>query len=136
MFSNIMVTVDLAHLETLEKSLAAAADLAKAHDATVCYVSVGPSYAIKNYNPHTLAADLEKFANEQAARYGIKTRSHAVLSVDRAAELDSDLIKAIDDTGSDLVVMGSHTPGLADYFFASNAAYVAAHANVSVFIVR
>ncbi|BBI63599.1 hypothetical protein HSBAA_49050 [Vreelandella sulfidaeris] len=40
MFTNIMVPVDLAHLEALEPALSVVADLAKQYDAHITYVSV------------------------------------------------------------------------------------------------
>jgi nucleotide-binding universal stress UspA family protein len=36
MYSRIMVPVDLAHIERLEKALATAADLAKHYEITMC----------------------------------------------------------------------------------------------------
>ena len=136
MHKNIMVAVDLAHLEPLEKSLQTAADLAKYYDATLTYVSIGSTFPTTGHNPHEFDARLQKFAGEQAEKHGIKTNSHAIGSTDPAAELDHLLLQAITDTHSELVVMGSHQPGLAEYFFSSNAGYVASHAKVSVMVVR
>ena len=36
----------------------------------------------------------------------------------------------------DLIVMASHVPGVAEYVFASNAGYLASHADLSVLVVR
>ncbi len=43
MFKKIMVPVDLAHLDALEKSLTVAADLARHYKTALCYVSVTSS---------------------------------------------------------------------------------------------
>ena len=57
-------------------------------------------------------------------------------SHDPTADLDPTLMKAIEETGSDLVVVASHIPGFPEYLFASNAGYLAMHASVSVFVIR
>jgi len=136
MYKDIMVAVDLKHLDTLEKSLQVAGDLAKHYDAVVHYVSVGASYPTLGHKPHEFAGKLQAFAEGEAEKFGVTAKSHPISSIDPTVELDSMLIKAIDDTDSDLVIMGSHRPGLAEYFFASNAGYVASHARASVMVVR
>ena len=46
------------------------------------------------------------------------------------------LRKAIEEVGADLVVMATHIPGAAEHLFASHGGSVAAHAKISVFLVR
>jgi nucleotide-binding universal stress UspA family protein len=57
-------------------------------------------------------------------------------SHDPAADLDPTLLKAVEETGADLVVMASHVPGLTDYIWPSNGGTVARRAKVSVMVVR
>ena len=136
MYRNIMVAVDLGHLDALEKSLKTAGDMARHFGASVTYVSVGATYPTVGHNPHDFAQKLRTFAEREAATYEISTRSHPMDSADPPAELDGLLLEAIEATDADLVIMGSHRPGLAEYFFSSNAGYVATHAPVSVMVVR
>jgi nucleotide-binding universal stress UspA family protein len=139
MFTKIMVPVDLEHADKLDKSLRAAADLARSYDAQVCFVAV--SGKVPNRvapTPEKFAAELDMFAREQGDRLGVETASLAKSSVDPAVELDDKLLEAIDETGADLVVMASHVPGVADklHLISSNAAWIVKHADVSVFVVR
>ena len=56
--------------------------------------------------------------------------------LDGGVDLDGALLKAVGETGADLVVMGTHVPGLSDYIWSSNGGKIAAHADVSVMLVR
>ena len=138
MYSRIMVPVDLAHADRLTKSLDTARDLAKLYGAELVYVGVSaatPSSVA--HNPKEFATKLEAFAQSEAAKAeGLTARAHAVTSHDPTTDLDPTLMKAIDDTGADLVVMASHVPNVTDYVWASNAGTVAGHAKVPVMIVR
>ena len=136
MYRKIIVPIDLAHIGRLEKALGTAAKLAAAFDAEICYVSVGASFPSRGYDPHSFETKLQEFAKGQAARHGLKTTSHAIITLDPAADLDRTLLKEIEATGCDLVIMGSHTPGMAEYFISSNAGYIASHSKVSVMVVR
>lgn len=137
MYNKIMVPVDLAHADKLEKALATAADLSKHYKASVCYVGVtaaAPSEVA--HTPEEFAEKLKSFAAEQAEKRGIEIETTTITSHDPARDLDDALGDAIRAHGADLVVMASHVPTFADHIFASNAGYLASHVNTSVFIVR
>lgn len=137
MFKKIMVPVDLAHLDRLSRSLEIAATLARADGAEIVCVGIYgnlPSSAAPN--PQDYKARIEAFAAEQSAASGVATTAFPVFSHDPEVELGSALLKAIDDTGSDAVVMASHIPGWVEHIFHSNAGYLASHATVSVFVIR
>ncbi len=137
MYRQIMVPVDLAHVERLEKALATAGDLARHYDIPVAYVGVTESAPSERaHNPAEFEAKLTAFAAAEADKRGITATAHAYLSHDPAVDLDGILLRAVGETDADLVIMASHVPGLAEYVFASNAGYVASHSAVSVFVVR
>jgi nucleotide-binding universal stress UspA family protein len=46
------------------------------------------------------------------------------------------LMAAIGELSTDLVVMASHVPNIADYLWPSNGGKIASHATASVMIVR
>lgn len=132
-----MVPVDLAHLGQLDKALTTAADLAKHYGVPVCYVSVtAAAPGGVAHNPQEFADKLEAFAREQASSHGHEASSKAYTSHDPAVDVDDTLLRAVGDTGSDLVVMASHVPGLVEYVWPSNGGKIAAHSNASVFVVR
>ena len=138
MYEKIMVPVDLAHVDRLEKALTTAADLAKHYRIPICYVGVTASLpGAVAHTPAEFARKLEQFGAAQASKYSLDNiETKAITSHDPAVDLDDNLLKAIANTGADLVVMASHVPELADHIFASNAGYVASYAKISVLVVR
>ena len=137
MFNLIMVPVDLAHEDSLGRALSSAADLARAHEAKVCYVGV--TMAIPNTLAHTPAEYEEKladFAKGQADRYAFPASHKVMIAHDPTTDIDDVLLRAVKETGADLVVMATHKPGLGDYIWPSNGGRIAAHADASVFLVR
>jgi len=138
MYERIVVPVDLAHVERLEKALVSAADLSKHYKVPVTYVAVATTAPSEiAHTPEEHARKLEAFAGDQARTHGLPEATSAFYtSRDPAVDLHETLLKAIEETGADLVVMASHVPGLPEHIFASNAGWVAAHATVSVFVIR
>lgn len=137
MFTRIMVPVDLAHVPALHKALNVAAEMAKNHNLPVTYVGVTAAAPGKvAHNPEEFDRKLKAFGMEQAAANGIEADTRTVISHDPTTDVDDALLKAVDETGADLVVMASHVPGLADYVWPSNGGKLAAHAGASVFVVR
>ncbi len=139
MYSKILVPVDLAHTEKMTKALDTAIDIAKHYQAKLFYVTVTnttPSQAA--HNPEELTEKLATFASEQGQLHGLKTESMVVTAADTAVELDKKLVEVIKDSGADLVVMASHTPGIGDklHFIHSNGANIVRHSDISVFVVR
>jgi nucleotide-binding universal stress UspA family protein len=137
MYKKIMVPVDLAHVDRLDKAIDTATDLAKLYGIPLCFVGVTaqiPTAVAHNFEE--FGEKLRAFGAAQAQRHGLEVDTKAYSSHDPAADLDDRLIAAAKEIGCDLIVMASHVPGLPEHFFASNAGAVASHAKVSVFVVR
>lgn len=137
MFKKIMVPVDLAHLDIIEPSLKIVADQAKHYDAEVCYVGITaatPGSVART--PEEFTQKLEAFAQERAKVHGQPVSTHTIVSPDPIADLDDDLIEAIDEVGADLVVMPTHPPKHVDAIMPSHGGKVATHTKASVFLVR
>ncbi len=137
MFTKIMTPVDLAHQDRLAKALQVSADLAKHYNVPVIYVGVSaatPSSVA--HTPAEFADKLGKFAAGQGELHGIEASAHAITSHDPRTDLDPTLLKAVDETGADLVVMASHIPNVTDYIWPSNGGTIAGHAKASVLVVR
>ncbi|MBV2361181.1 universal stress protein [Thalassococcus sp. CAU 1522] len=137
MFRKIMVPVDLAHRERLQRALDCAVDLAAHYGAELVYVGVtsGTPSSVA-HTPAEYGRKLSAFAAEQTSGRGLSASAHPVVAHDPTTEVDDALMKAVDDTGADLVVMQSHIPGLLDYVWPSNGGKIAEHARCSVFVVR
>jgi len=137
MYNKIMVPVDLAHLEALERSLQIAADMARHYDAEICYVSVtentpGPVAR----TPEEYERKLSAFAEEQKGKHGQPTSSRMMISHDPAVDLEKILVRTADEIGADLVLMATHLPHKVDAIMPSHGDYVAKHSDLSVFLVR
>lgn len=137
MFKRIMAPVDLAHADRLGRALECAADLANHFDVPIVYVGVTSSAPSRlAHNPEEFGQKLGAFVEDQAAKHGLEASAHTTITPDPTTEVDDALIRAIDETGADLVVMASHVPNVADYFWPSNGGKLAEHAKCSVMVVR
>lgn len=137
MFETIMVPVDLAHSEKLEKSLKVAADLSKHYGAQAFLIGVTASQpSAVAHTPAEFRDKLAAFAEAQAEKHGVAFKAKAAMSQDPARDLDENLDKVVHEIGADLVIMASHVPSFAEHLIASNAGYLASHTDVSVFVVR
>ena len=137
MYSSIMIPVNLAQVDQTDKALKVAADMAKLYGAKVTVVGVGQTVPNEvSRTPAEFTEKLAAFARERSAALGVVLEPHAEISHDPSVDLDDLLKHAAKTLGVDLIVMASHVPGLAEYFFASNAGYLASHATISVFVVR
>lgn len=137
MFKKILIPIDLSHSEKLEKAVATGAYLAKQDNLPVVFAAVTTSApGPLAHTPEEFRKKLDAYAAEQASRHGIQASGHAVFTHDPAIDLDDGLLKAVHETGSDLVVMQTHIPNIADHLWPSNGGRLASHADVSVFLVR
>lgn len=137
MFKKILVPVDLAHLEALQRSLTASADLARHYGAEVCYLGVtATTPGTIARSPEEYEGKLKAFAEEQGRIHGQPTSARCVSSPDPVADLDDHIIDAIHAVGADLVVMTTHLPRHLDAVVPAHGGKIAAHTDVSVFLVR
>lgn len=138
MFRRVMVPVDLAHADRLEPAVAEACALARRDGAELIFVGVtGSQPSAVAHTPEEFRAKLEAWATERAMAHGVEqARAEAVHLHDVTTDLDKGLIAAAVRLGVDLIVMGSHVPGALEHVIGSNAGYVAAHAPVSVLVLR
>lgn len=137
MFKRIMAPVDLAHVERLGTALDCAADLAKHYSVPIVYVGVTSSTPSNlAHNPEEFGQKLGAFAAQEADKHGVEASAHTAIAHDPTTEIDDALMRAIGDTGADLVVMASHVPNVMDYIWPSNGGKLAEHAKCSVMVVR
>lgn len=133
----MLVPVDLAHRERLARALDCAADLARHYGVPVTYVGVTSTTPSKlAHTPEEFGKKLEALATEEATRHGIEARAYVAIAHDPTTEVDDALLRAISETGADLVVMASHVPDVMDYIWPSNGGKLAEHARCSVMVVR
>ncbi len=137
MFNHIMVPVNLAEKENLDRAITVACDLGLRHAAQVTLVSVsGGLSAPVSHSTKEYGRKLDKFADEVSQKHGVKIATLNIPSPDPSVEVDTHLRHAIDTLGADLVVIASHMPGWTEYFVSSHGGKLASHAPVSVMVVR
>lgn len=137
MFNNIMVPVDLAHIEVLESSLGVVADMAKHYDASITYVGVtsnAPNSVART--PEEYHQKLEAFAQKRHDVHGQPVTAKVYTSTDPIANIDDILVESIDELDIDLVIMATHLPRHLDIVMPSHGGKVATHTDASVFLVR
>lgn len=137
MYKQIMVPVDLAHADKLALALDTAANLAKLYKIPVVYVGItteAPSAL--GHNPAEYADKLKAFADAQGVRHGVATDAKTYATHDPSTDVDETLMKAVNETGCNLVVMATHIPTVVDHFWPSNGGRLATHTDASVFLVR
>lgn len=137
MYQKILVPIDLAHAEKLEKAIQTAVDLASHYKAEICFLSVGsntPSQVA--HTPKEFEQKLSAFAKEQSDKSGVVANACAHISHDPSVDLSKALVAKADELEADLIVMATHVPGIADHIFTSHGGYVASHSDLSVMLVR
>ena len=137
MYRKIAVPVDLFHTDQITRALDVAGDLARHYQASLHFIGVtAETPTAVAHNPKEFAQKLEAFAAEQGARQQVAATSAAQTSTDPAIDVDRVLLRAIAESGADLVVMASHVPGVSDYLWGSHGGHIAQHAEIGVFLVR
>jgi len=137
MYKRIMLPIDLAHTDRLDKALATAVDLSRHYGAPIYCVGVTASApSAVGHNPEEYARKLDEFVAARAAKEGVEMIAKSVISHDPVRDLDDVLQEQIGELEIDLVIMASHVPTFGEHLLASNAGYLAAHTDTSVFIVR
>ncbi|MGJ3263588.1 MAG: universal stress protein [Salinarimonas sp.] len=137
MYRKILTPIDLAHRDRLAKAVDTAVDLARHWAVPVVLVGVteaAPSAVA--HNPQEYAQKLSAVAAELAQATGVAVEARAYTAHDPATQIDDTILRAVDDTGADLVVMASHAPTLGDALVPSHGGRLASHAAISVFLVR
>ncbi|WP_150526480.1 universal stress protein [Roseibium sediminis] len=140
MFKKILVPIDPAEPAFAEDALAKAGQLAKDYKSKVHLLAVCPevqsfvaSQLPKGFQEKEIV-ETKSMLQGVADKLGIG--SDLVSAEVRVGVVDSEVIDAAKDSGSDLIVMTSHKPGLSTYFIGSHAAHIVRHAPCSVMVLR
>ncbi len=136
MYKTILVPIDMAHVEK-GKAMIDIAIAHRAEDAQVILlnvVEVVPAWVASQLPSGILDESRQSTLEE------LKAIADAVnINVDvevRAGHPYKTILEVADKTGTELIIIASHQPGLEDYFLGSTAAKVVRHAKCSVLVVR
>lgn len=139
MFRRILVAVDITHPDVSEKTLMAAAELARLTDAELRLVYV--RYMIEramDYVPAEVFRTEEESARaslmEMARKTGLAEDRISVVTPIGSAH--HQVLAASEAFKADLIVTGPHSPSMAKYLLGMDAARIVQHAPISVLVVR
>lgn len=136
MFKKILVPVDLSHGAIAGQMINVARQMG-GKDVEVHIVHVVhdiPAYAAVEISSELLAKThkaVEQELEDLAKANHLTTKPEL-----RHGSAGSGILDAADDLGADLIIIGSHKPGLADYFLGSTASRVVRHAQCPVLVMR
>lgn len=141
MFTDILLPIDLTHVETQTRAVEVAADMARKWGARLHVMTVIPdlrSSMVTTYFPPDFERTATADAEAELQRF-TDTAIGGDLTVERIVAHGSiygEIIRYATKAKCDLIVMASHRPELSDYLIGPNAARVVRHASQSVLVVR
>lgn len=136
MYKSILVPIDLSDVEKGKASLNKAKHMGDdgCRIRLLNVVEDIPSYVAAEL-PTGLVDRSKKNAKETLD--GIAGSCSFPVEVEvRAGHAKTSILDAADNFGADLIIIGSHRPGLQDYLLGSTAARVVRHSTCSVLVVR
>lgn len=141
MYDNILLAIDLAHIETERKAVDTAIRHARDYGSTIHILSVVPDFGVSfvgGFFPSDHEKKAVEAANAQLHKY---TSEHIPSEVRHRHIVDHGVIYKIilhyaREVAADLIVMSAGRPELEDYLLGPNAARVVRHAKCSVLVVR
>lgn len=143
MTQNIITLVDLDDENSWCKALPTAIDHAKHTGARLHVLNIVPDGMFRmSVVAQTIPEDYElRVTNEAKERLASLVQEHAVEGIDiepavRLGSVYKEALSFAREIGADLIVMGAHKPGMADYLLGSNASQIVRHAKCSVWVVR
>ena len=143
MTRNIVALVDLEDESTWRKALPTAIDHAKHIGARLYVLTIVPDGMLRmSVVAQVIPEDYEhKLADEANKRLAALIQEQAVEDIDvnpvvRLGSVYKEALNFARDIGAELIVVGAHKPGMADYLLGSNASQVVRHAKCSVWVVR
>lgn len=136
MFSTILVPVDVDHKDWATTALK---HVDGVNNENIRIVILHVTYELPGYVTSGLPADLLK-ENREKLRIELdefaKRMGKNVVAVICQGKPAARILVEAEKLGADLIVIGSHQPGVGDYFLGSTASRVVRHAKCSVLVSR
>lgn len=136
MYKKILIPVDMSHTQKAHEMIAVARKLG---DADTSYILMNVVYSIPSYTPVDLSSDYFKIAADEAE----EKLQEIAKAEDLKAEVEvivgdahNKILDCASSKGADIIIIGSHRPGFADYLLGSTASRVVRHAKCPVLVLR
>ncbi|MGQ3282406.1 universal stress protein [Bosea sp. (in: a-proteobacteria)] len=140
MYKSILVPVDIAEPEMAEPAIAAATSFARASGGAVRLVYVRSLVPVTymEFVPAGFDAEQQEDAEAKLAAIAanIDLPEAQVSAKVLIGSVHGEVLAEADASGADLVVIGSHEPGILAYVIGSNASSIVRRAKCSVLVVR
>lgn len=140
MYKSILVPVDLAEAELAAPAISAAEEFATMSEGTVRLVYVRSLVPVTymEFVPADFDAGQQADAEAKLAEIAAKVKLPAERVSARVlvGSVHGEVLAEADASGADLVVLGSHEPGMLAYVIGSNASAIVRRAKCSVLVVR
>lgn len=140
MFKKILVPVDLAEVEIAQPALDKAVALADmtGSEIRLVYVRSILPVTFMEYVPPSFDEEQQQEAETKIADIAAKVKlpKERVSTAVRMGSVYNEVLAEAKKFGADLIVVGSHRPGMATYLLGSNASTIVRHAPSSVLVVR
>ncbi len=141
MFKDVLLPVDLGNLETQEKAVKTAVEMAKAFGSRLHVMTIVPKFGVgvvSGFFPPDFEDRALSAANGQLHAFvkkAIPSDIHVQHIVGHGT-IYKEILNFANEHQIDMIVMASHRPELQDYLLGPNAAQVVRHADCSVTVVR
>ena len=140
MTENVLVALDLEHDALTERLLSIACEIANLRGGGLELVTVIEATPVEaaTFLPPEFEKSARKAAAENLAKLAAKLDLKAgktTCSV-RFGSIYREILAQAEQSNTNLIVIGCHTPGVGDFLLGSNAARVVRHAACSVYVVR
>ncbi|MCZ8098035.1 MAG: universal stress protein [Alsobacter sp.] len=140
MFKQILVPVDLAEVEVSRPALDKAVALAGITGAKVALVYVRSILPVTfmEYVPPSFDEEQQNQCEKEIADVAasVALPKGSVTTSIRMGSVYNEVLAEAKKIGADLIVVGSHRPGMATYLLGSNASTIVRHAECSVLVIR
>ena len=137
MYNTILIPIDMAHIEKAKVMIDAAKSQAKegAHLVLLNVIDAVPSWATTYMPDNEILANHHKSAHDELVAIA-NDNSIDAESLVQTGHSYSTILEIADKIKAELIIIGSHHPGVSDYFLGSTAAKVVRHAKCSVYVIR
>lgn len=136
MFKNILIPVDMAHPEKAPEMIAAAKSMARSDTRFFLATIIHSVPALAELSvPQEYFDMAEDEARKTLKVVAVDNDIDAVIEL-RIGQPANDILTLQGELGIDLIIIGSHRPGLQDYFLGSTASRVVRHAQCPVLVMR
>jgi nucleotide-binding universal stress UspA family protein len=140
MFKTILVPIDLGEVEAAKPAIDKAVELAESSGGALrlIYVRTIVPVTYMEFMPPAFDEEQQGQADAKLAEVaaGVALPTERVSTAVRLGSVYAEVLDEAEQTGADLIVVGSHRPTMATYLLGSNASTIVRHARCSVLVVR